>query len=83
MIDPYDFVRGVTMSMATLWTVLGLRRSVRFVRRWETRLEPLGISRRWIRRQVVLTILRTTVLDPVNLALMLLLVGIWGLRSLL
>ncbi len=81
MIDPYVFVRGVTMTLALCWTLLGLRRSVRFIRTWERRLEPLGVSRRWLRRQVAVVLLRATVLDPLNLALMLLLLGIWTARS--
>jgi len=83
VIDPYDFVRAVTVTLATVWTIQGFRRAARFVGRWERRLEPLGISRAFLRRQVAITLLRTTVLDPVNLALMLTLLGIWTIRWLI
>lgn len=83
MIDPYVFVRSVTLSLAVLWTVLGLLRAVRFVARWERRFAEMGLSRRWLRRQVVITLVRATVLDPINLALMIFLLGIWSFRSVL
>ena len=81
MIDPYDFVRLVTFALATVWSVRGLARTLRFVRRWETRLDVWGLPREWLRRCVLKTLVRTTVLDPVNLGLMLVLVGIWTLRA--
>jgi hypothetical protein len=81
VIDPYDFVRAVTITLASVWTVMGLLRALRFVHRWERRLAILGLSRSWLRRQVGVVLLRATVLDPVNLALMVLLFGIWTIRA--
>jgi hypothetical protein len=37
----------------------------------------------WLRRAVLLVAARATVLDPVNLFLMLVLVGVWTLRAVL
>ncbi len=78
MIEPYAFVRGVTLVLGLTWTVTGLVRIVRFTASWEQRLVPLGFERRWLRRQVALAFARATVLDPLNLGLMLLLVAIWS-----
>lgn len=83
MIDPYLFVRIVTVSLAVIWTALGLLRAAQFIGRWEARFAEIGLSRRWLRRQVGITLLRATVLDPINLALMLGLVGLWTFRALL
>ena len=77
MIEPYAFVRGVTLALGLTWTLTGLARVVRFAASWEKRLVPLGLDRPWLRRQVVIACARATVLDPVNLALMLLLAGLW------
>ena len=83
MIEPYTYVRAVTLGLGTVWTVGGLVRTVRFHRRWRNRLEPLGFGRRWLGLQVRTFVLRVTLLDPVNLALTLLLLGIWAFRWLL
>jgi hypothetical protein len=77
VIEPYAFVRGVTIALGATWTVTGLVRLVRFTASWEARLAPLGLERRWMRRQVAVACLRTTVLDPVNLGLMLVLAALW------
>ena len=77
MIEPYAFVRGVTLALGLTWTVTGLVRIVRFAASWEARLVPLGLDRPWLRRQVAVACLRATVLDPVNLGLMLLLAALW------
>ena len=80
-LDPYDFVRFVTLVLATVWTVRGAVRSWRFLRRWERRLNEWGVEPSWLRRSVALSVARATVLDPINLALMLVLVGVWTLRA--
>lgn len=77
MIEPYAFVRGVTIALGSTWTIMGIARVVRFAASWEKRLVPLGLDRPWLRRQVAIACLRATVLDPVNLAVMLLLAGLW------
>jgi len=80
MIDPYVFVRAVTMGLGATWTGVGLVRTVRFARRWQERLELLDLDPRWWRRQIAVAVLRTTVLDPWNLALLCFLLALWSLR---
>jgi hypothetical protein len=82
VIEPYAFVRAVTIALGATWTVIGTVRMLRFAWSWEQRLEPLGFDRSWSRRQAALVCLRTTVLDPLNLALLCLLAGLWSLRGL-
>lgn len=77
MIEPYVFVRGVTLALGLTWTVTGLVRLLRFAASWEVRLAPLGLERAWLRRQVAIACVRTTVLDPLNLGLILLLLALW------
>ena len=82
MIDPYAFIRIVTVSLGLTWTVLGLVRAIRFAGNLHRRLAVLDLDERWWRRQLALACLRATVLDPTNLALLCLLVGLWTLRDL-
>lgn len=79
--DPYDFVRLTTAVLALVWTVRGAIRTRRFLARWEARLDRWGMEKRWLRRAVFVVVARATVLDPINLALMLILVGVWTLRA--
>ena len=79
MIDPYRFVRGVTFLLGATWTVTGLVRAWRFTQDGRERLRWLVFEDRWWRRQVALAALRTTVLDPINLALLCLLLAMWSL----
>lgn len=81
-LNPYSFIRIVTVSLGTIWTLTALVRISRFSRRWRKKLSVLGIEDRWWRRQVRLACLRATVLDPTNLALMVVLLGLWTLRGL-
>ena len=80
MPDPYTFVRGLTIGLATLWTLGGLWRMFHFASRWKSRLVPLGFSEEWIHRQALIFTLRATLLDPINLSLILLLFLTWSLR---
>lgn len=80
-LNPFAFIRIVTVSLGALWTLTALVRIARFSRRWREKLSILGIEDRWWRRQVRLACLRATVLDPINLALMLVLLGLWTLRG--
>jgi len=80
LVEPYTYVRAITMGLATLWTIGGLVRVLRFARMWRARLLPLGLSDAWLRRQVMIGVLRATILDPLNLALLLLLLGSWSIR---
>lgn len=80
MIEPHVFVRAVTFGLGTTWTLLALRRLVHFERRWRSRFALLGLADHWWNRQLRLLILRTTLLDPINLALLCLLVAVWSLR---
>jgi hypothetical protein len=80
VIDPYLFVRGVTFALGATWTVTGLVRAWRFTKDGRERLRWLAFEDRWFRRQVALLVLRATVLDPINLALLCLLLGLWSVR---
>ncbi len=79
--EPYYYIRAITLGLGFLWTVRGFYRLYRFARTWEHRLDALGLERRWLRRQIAHMTLRATVLDPLNLGLMLLLFASWTLRS--
>lgn len=78
---PYDYVRVITITLGTIWSVRALVRLTRFTMDWYLKLQPLGLDKRWMRRRVVRLVLRTTVLDPINLALLLTLVGSWMVRG--
>ena len=78
-VEPYPFIRAITLTMAGLWTVRSLVRMVRFLDRWETRIASQGFPRVWMRRQALILMLRASVLDPLNLALLLLLTALWCL----
>jgi len=80
LVEPYTYVRAITIGLGTLWTIGGLFRTYWFYVRWRDRLVPLGFEREWIALQVRTFVLRATVLDPVNLLLLLLLFGVWTLR---
>ena len=75
--DPYDYVRFVTAALAAFWTARGGLRTSRLLRRAERELEPYRIERAWLRRIALITLARITVLDPVNLALMIVLLVLW------
>lgn len=78
-VEPYPFIRSVTLVLAAFWTLRAAFRMVRFLDRWERRLLSLGLDRAWLRRQALVFSLRTTLADPLNLALMLVLTAIWTL----
>ena len=80
MIEPWIFVRGVVLSLALLWTTFGLIRTARFATRWKRRLRLVGLPDDWVRRQVLIVLARSTVLDPVNLGLLFVLLGLWSVR---
>jgi hypothetical protein len=79
VIEPYVYVRGVTMALGVWWTVMGLRRTLQVARAWRDRLRFLGFEDRWWLRQVTRVVLRATLLDPLNLALLCLLLALWSL----
>jgi hypothetical protein len=79
VIAPHEFIRLVTLALGFTWSVVALIRMVRLERRWRERLDFLDAGDAWWRRQVVLACLRTTVLDPVNQALLWLLLALWTL----
>jgi hypothetical protein len=76
-IEPYPFIRVITFTMATFWSLRSYWDMGRSIDRWERRLEPFGIRRKWLRIQFLRAALRATVLDPLNLALILVLVSVW------
>ncbi len=80
-IDPYHYVRWTTLGMGTLWTGMGIRRLFLFGDRWRERMLYIGLKESWMKRQVLIFALRTTILDPINLGLILILMGTWMLRA--
>lgn len=76
-LSPFSFVRAVTLVLATFWTIRGAVRIIGFAHNWETKLHGWGMSRRWMRRQMGVVVLRSTVLDPINLALSCVLLALW------
>lgn len=78
MIDPYTFIRAVTVSLAVFWTVRGVVRTVRFLDRWERRFQALGLERAWLRRQALGVLARATFFDPANVALGCALIALWS-----
>lgn len=76
-VEPYALIRVVTFVLASFWTLRSLWRMARTLDRWERRLVPFGISRSWLRMQLVRMMLRASILDPVNLPLILMLVSVW------
>ena len=81
MPEPYLYIRAITFGLGTLWGILGLLRLYRFVQTWTAHVAGLGFEREWIRRQVIQFTLRTTICDPINLALLFTLFGTWMLRA--
>jgi len=79
VIGPYVFIRVVTLTLGAAWTLAALVRVVRLAAEWQEKLAPLGLDRRWWRRQLAVACLRATVLDPLNLALSCALVALWTL----
>jgi len=79
VIDPYTFIRAITLALGVTWTVMGVVRIVRRAREWQRWLAPVGQAPGWWRKQIVIVCLRATVLDPVNLALLCALVALWTL----
>ena len=79
MIDPYTFIRTVTFTLGLTWTVAGVVRALRFAASWRQKLAELGLDERGWQRWIAIACLRATVLDPLNLALLCFLVGLWTL----
>lgn len=79
MIGPYDFIRLVTVSLGLVWTATALVRLLRSAREWKEKLAPLNVDERRWRRWIGIACLRATVLDPLNLALLCLLLALWTL----
>jgi hypothetical protein len=81
VIGPYDFIRLVTVSLGLVWTTTALIRLLRNARDWKEKLAPLHLDERVWRRWIRIACLRATVLDPINLALLCLLVALWTLPA--
>ena len=80
MIEPYVFVRAITLGLGLLWACFWIGRIVRFERRWRERaVTVLHVDERRWRRWIATIFLRATILDPINLTLMCVLVAIWTL----
>lgn len=82
MIEPYAFIRAVTIGLGVTWTIFGVLRVLRVSRRWKTKLALLQLEERWWTRRILTACARATVLDPINLALLLFLIGLWSVRGL-
>ena len=80
MIDPYTFIRLVTVSLGIVWTGMALIRLLRSAKEWKERLYPLDVDEPSWRRWIAIACLRATVLDPVNLALLCTLIALWTLH---
>jgi hypothetical protein len=81
VIGPYDFIRLVTVSLGLVWTGAALVRMLRSASDWKQKLAPLHLDERCWRRWITHTCLRATVLDPLNLALLCLLLALWTLPT--
>jgi hypothetical protein len=57
VIEPYAFIRTVTLVLGLTWTVTGTVRVLRFAASWEQKLAPLGLDERWWRRCIALSCL--------------------------
>ncbi|QDU69096.1 hypothetical protein [Engelhardtia mirabilis] len=75
--EPYAFVRAVTLSLAAFWTLRGLRRGLVVLGQLGEHFEELGLPRGVLHRAALRIALRATVLDAVNLSLILVIVGLW------
>ena len=67
---PHVFVRGLTAGLALFWTLRGAVRVVRGVLELDRLCARYGLPRGVVRRTACWVLLRATVLDPVNLGLM-------------
>lgn len=76
--SPYYLMRALTLVIFGFWTVRGYYNALRLAQRWTAIGESFGISRTFIRRQMVVFVLRITILDPINLTLLATAVLIWG-----
>ena len=78
LVDPYYLMRGLTLVLFGFWTVRGYYRAIKLAQRWTAIGASFGVPASFIRRQMVVFVLRITVLDPVNVALLATAVLIWG-----
>lgn len=76
--DPYALMRGFTLALFGFWTIRGYWRTLRLLRRWTAIARRFGLSAAFVRGEVARFVLRVTVLDPVNVALLATAVIIWG-----
>ena len=76
LLPPHLFVRGLTAGLAVFWSLRALVRGVRSVRVLNSLAERSGFSRGVVLRAAWKVLLRSTVLDPTNVFLGLLLLAI-------
>lgn len=73
---PHVFVRGLTAGLAGFWTLRGIARTLRAVVILDHLAAGYGLSRGLVVRVALRVALRATVLDPTNLALAALILGV-------
>lgn len=74
---PQDFVRLVTILLAIIWSVRGAFRLWRQIQELDALATDHGLRPGLALRASVDVALATTIFDPLNLSLILLLAGLW------
>lgn len=76
--SPYYLMRALTLAIFGFWAVRGYYRGLVLAQRWTAIGASFGIPAAFIRRQMVVFVLRITILDPLNLTLLAAAALIWG-----
>ncbi len=71
-----ELVRALALALGAYWALRGLWRSWRAIQRYDALATSHGFSPGFVRRGVLTVLLRATLLDPWNLALGMLLLGL-------
>lgn len=71
--DGAELVRILALALGAYWALRGLWRSWRSIQRYDALAAGHGFSAGFVRRSVFTLLLRATLLDPLNLALLALL----------
>lgn len=73
LLDGAELVRILALALGAYWALRGLWRSWRSIQRYDALAASHGFSAGFVRRTVLTLLLRATLLDPLNLALLALL----------
>lgn len=76
--NPYGLMRVFTLVLFGFWTIRGYWRILALLRRWTEIAQRFGIPASFVRREVGRYVLRITLLDPINVALLAIAVVIWA-----